>query len=105
MTDPKSDTHYTDGRRWSYISNAWIFESDWNDKEEIARLKHQLTALQSVQGRDVESQYYELLYAVARKFPGESRHATALRYIQEAERTSQGCEPAQANPQPTREGG
>lgn len=29
--------------------------------------------------------YHELLYAVARKFPGESRHQTALRYIQEAE--------------------
>lgn len=30
--------------------------------------------------------YYELLYAVESKFPNESRHDTALRYIQEAER-------------------
>jgi hypothetical protein len=30
--------------------------------------------------------YNELLYAVARKFPSEDRHQTALRYIQEAER-------------------
>lgn len=29
--------------------------------------------------------YYELLYAVERKFPDETRHQTALRYIQEAE--------------------
>jgi len=29
--------------------------------------------------------YDALLYAVARKFPGESRHETALRYIQSAE--------------------
>lgn len=32
--------------------------------------------------------YHELIYAVARKFEGESRHQTALRYIQEAERAS-----------------
>ena len=30
--------------------------------------------------------YFELLYAVANKYPGEDRHATALRYIQQAER-------------------
>ena len=29
--------------------------------------------------------HQELLYAVARKFPGESRHETALRYIRQAE--------------------
>ena len=29
--------------------------------------------------------YNELLYAVARKYEGESRHETALRYIREAE--------------------
>lgn len=29
--------------------------------------------------------YSELLMAVERKFPGESRHQTALRYIREAE--------------------
>jgi len=33
----------------------------------------------------VREAYDELLYAVGRKFPGESRHATALRYIREAE--------------------
>jgi len=34
--------HYTDGRRWSHISNAWILVEGWNDKEEIASLKAQL---------------------------------------------------------------
>ena len=29
--------------------------------------------------------YHELLYAVCSKFPGESRHQTALRYILERE--------------------
>ena len=32
--------------------------------------------------------YGELLYAVANKFPGESRHQTALRYIRNAEKGS-----------------
>ena len=32
--------------------------------------------------------YRELLYAVASKFPGESRHQTALRYIRNAEKGS-----------------
>lgn len=31
--------HYTDGRRWSYISHAWILTDSWNDREEIARLQ------------------------------------------------------------------
>lgn len=35
--------------------------------------------------RDVLELYHELLYAVARKFPGESRHETALRYIRDTE--------------------
>lgn len=36
--------------------------------------------------RDVSDLYHELLYAVERCFPGESRHETALRYIRETER-------------------
>jgi len=34
---------------------------------------------------ELEERYNELLYAVACKFPGESRHETALRYINERE--------------------
>lgn len=37
--------------------------------------------------------YSELLSAVARKFPGETRHQTALRYIKEAEGTSRNGPP------------
>ena len=33
----------------------------------------------------VAALYHELLYAVCSKFPGESRHQTALRYILEQE--------------------
>ena len=43
---------------------------------------------------DVDHSYGQLLYAVARKFPGESRHETALRYIREAE--ARATEPGQA---------
>jgi len=34
---------------------------------------------------DRADKYYELLYAVQNKFPDETRHETALRYIQQAE--------------------
>ena len=33
--------------------------------------------------KDYEKLYLELLYAVENKYPGESRHETALRYIRE----------------------
>ena len=42
--------------------------------------------------RDVSELYHELLYAVAQKFPGESRHETALRYIREREERVHGVE-------------
>lgn len=32
------DEHYTDGRRWSHISKAWILLSSWNDREELATM-------------------------------------------------------------------
>lgn len=35
--------------------------------------------------QELADKYHELLWAVARKFPGETRHETALRYIREAE--------------------
>lgn len=37
--------------------------------------------------------YYELLFAVCKKYPGETRHQTALRYIRQAEASVPG--PAQ----------
>jgi|ERR1700741_373172 len=49
----------------------------------------QLRAALASHNKDAEL-YKELLYAVARKFPGETRHQTALKYIQEAERIPSG---------------
>lgn len=48
-------------------------------------LEAQLRPLMRPEGADVSEKYHELLYAVARKFPDETRHETALRYIREAE--------------------
>ena len=36
--------------------------------------------------REVEEKYYELLFAVGIKFPNETRHETALRYIRQAKK-------------------
>lgn len=38
--------------------------------------------------RETERQYMELIYAVASKFPNETRHQTALRYIRRMEEPS-----------------
>jgi hypothetical protein len=48
--------------------------------DKIASLKQQLAEAQ----RDA-ARYNELLYAVAKKHPDETRHETALRYIRQAE--------------------
>lgn len=37
---------------------------------------------------DLYEKYFALLYAVGHKYPGESRHETALRYIKAAEMSS-----------------
>ena len=39
---------------------------------------------------EVEHLYYELLWAVENKYPDETRHETALRYIKEAENRDSG---------------
>ena len=45
-----------------------------------------------VRMREVENKYQELLYQVASKFPDESRHDTAKRYIHDAEHGDHGPE-------------
>ena len=45
------------------------------------------------------AQYHELLYAVARKWPNETRHQTALRYIKEVESHEDGAAQAAEPPQ------
>jgi hypothetical protein len=47
---------------------------------------------------ELEKKYNELLYEVAKKFPDESRHETAKRYIKEREDSACSAEPAQDAP-------
>ncbi len=49
---------------------------------------------------DFTAKYFELLYAVGNHYPGESRHATALRYIKRAEALS-GVAASAAPPAPS----
>src|SRR5690348_6435015 len=39
----RESEHYSFGRRFSFISNAWILNESWNDKEEIAALQVDLS--------------------------------------------------------------
>lgn len=46
--------------------------------------------------QQLRTRYHELLYGVASRYPGETRHETALRYIREAEnRPSSGPDQAE----------
>ena len=55
----------------------------------LAKIDAQIAAAQAQQPAaavpETEAKYAELLYAVESKWPGESRHETALRYIRERE--------------------
>jgi len=44
-----------------------------------------LAALKSMEGPSLSMKYNELVFAVATKYEGETRHETALRYIRERE--------------------
>ena len=59
------------------------------EKEEAAKRGGVDAVVNPQHGQPAISQLYnELLMAVAQKFPGESRHETALRYIRSVERNS-----------------
>lgn len=60
---------------------------------DVTALVGEIEQLQQ-QNAELKEKYHELLFGVAQKFPDESRHQTALRYIQqrEAEAVSgEGC--------------
>lgn len=66
--------HYTDGRRWSYISKAWIFADGWNDREEIARLEAKVRELEERLDR-VEQERDQWKKALHSLTPGGSEFA------------------------------
>ena len=76
------------------ISEAMYHTPDYfhRDMVRLAHRAHKLLAAAptppvSEDRKDAEL-YKELIYAVANKSPGESRHQTALRYIRNAEKGS-----------------
>ena len=88
---------YHDGKRWCHYAGSDTF----NDGESVKQWKYaeeclpkesvplgcvvRQGAVQPVLRTDIEEKYNELIMAVAKKFTNETRHETALRYINEAE--------------------
>lgn len=68
------------------VKAHWLC-GNWKDQAHAKLLKHPLYAAPQppAEPQDVQAKYNELLYAVGKKYPGETRHQTALRYIQRAE--------------------
>ena len=54
-------------------------------EDTLSHVWHDQAAAELRRLHEVEGRYHELLYAVGNKYEGESRHQTALRYIQQAE--------------------
>jgi len=81
----------------AYKGKMWITECDCStDESKSAFYENRLSVYaytkdeciskwNELNTRPNDAKYEELLMAVARKFPNESRHETALRYITEAE--------------------
>lgn len=70
----------------------WVEE---NLPESLRRLSDALDliatpATSSEAAGGADAPYHELLFAVGNKYPGESRHQTALRYIRQAEQATSG---------------
>ena len=57
---------------------------------EKRKRKHSKKLNELAENKRLHSLYIELLYAVARKHEGETRHETALRYIRERENRTEG---------------
>jgi hypothetical protein len=64
--------------------------SSWAGEENMSYIDEAILSI-SILERDyieLRKKYDELIYAVGRKFPNETRHQTALRYINSAEEGS-----------------
>lgn len=58
---------------------------------DLVRLDHDAVALLGADLLATKARYDELIFAVANKYPGESRHETALRYIRAMESLESRC--------------
>jgi len=59
--------------------------ADWLEDQYDPTYNQEAAAAELRRLHEIEKQYHELLYAVGNKYEGESRHQTALRYIEQAE--------------------
>jgi hypothetical protein len=101
LPDSTSPAQRPEGDAVRRLPEKWLAEAvdlrngdDWKRAEEREACASELEAALSTPPSaepqagvvdDRLAKYQELIMAVARKFPGESRHETALRYIQRAE--------------------
>jgi len=56
-----------------------------NEIPEEGRSADELMVKAADEIEQLEAKYYDLIYAVSQKWPNETRHETALRYIRQAE--------------------
>ena len=63
----------------------WIPDKDNTELENAILGMHTTIATLTEENAKLENAYGELIMAVAKKFPNETRHQTALRYIMERE--------------------
>ena len=85
---------------WKKGAKAWSGEFiERTVRDAVAKIAPALRAappttaapVSATQQSDTAKLYEELLYQVSKKHPGESRHQTALRYIQQAENSGDNC--------------
>lgn len=89
---------------WSICTMDWEYDPEDSDQSKAvdaanaARIVACVNALAGIPDPSayvsrvaaMEEAYHELLYAVANKYDGETRHQTALRYIRERAQSSEG---------------
>lgn len=71
-------------------------EDGWNECKSSMENELKAALLEVERLKEVEKLYYELIYGVARKWPDETRHQTALKYILQAETPTSQCASTQS---------
>jgi len=73
----------------------WKIVSDMKQDLDYDECSPWMAELKEWKNKNIDEtikKYNELIYAVGNKYPNESRHETALRYIRESEKHSYGPE-------------
>lgn len=86
-----SDTPRTDGLAKKFARNP-DNNAFWDEAFELMALLERELASAKAENEALAAKYHELLYAVETKWPNETRHQTALRYIRRAETSDYGAD-------------